>query len=75
VTAPEGHPNPKEWWKHARYMAYACLAGMLLFPLLALAVDGDTIDGIVWPYYLSLGLVVTVYTGGVSVASKWSGKT
>lgn len=54
-------------------MAYACLTGMLLFPLLALAVEGDTLDGIVWPYYLSLGLVVSVYTGGVALASRWSG--
>ncbi len=73
MTPPEGHPDPKSWWKHARYMAYASLTGMLLFPLLALAVEGDTLDGIVWPYYIGLSGVVVVYTGGVAVASKWSG--
>ncbi|MFP4104833.1 MAG: hypothetical protein ACLFVU_01990 [Phycisphaerae bacterium] len=59
----EPHPKPADRWKHRRRMAYAALAGMIAFPLLALVADGSALGPLAWPLYLSLGAIVAVYTG------------
>jgi len=62
----EPHPKPADRWRHRRRMAYAALAGMLAFPLLALVSDGNAIGALAWPVYLSLGAIVAVYTGAAT---------
>ena len=62
----EQHPKPADRWKHRRRMAYAALAGMLAFPLLAFAADGSQLEALAWPVYLSLGAIVAVYTGAAT---------
>lgn len=57
------HPNPNTRWLHRRVMAYASLAGGLLYPLLLLATDSAVLADVAWPFYGFAGSVVAVYTG------------
>ena len=69
MTPPNGHPDPNKWWLHARYMAYTCLAAMILFPFAAgWAPNGAAMADVAWPFYIGTSGVVAVYTGGVAVS-------
>jgi len=61
------HPNPKARWLHRRVMAYFCLAGSLLYPLLILATDSNTLANMAWTFYGFTGSVVAMYTGATIV--------
>ncbi|TQE96896.1 MAG: hypothetical protein FKY71_16380 [Spiribacter salinus] len=63
------HPNPAARWFHRRVMAYLCLSGSLLYPLLILATDSKTLADMAWTFYGFTGSVVAMYTGATIVES------
>jgi hypothetical protein len=56
-------PDPKKHWQNRRRMAWIALAGAMLYPMLVLFTDNESIAGIAPHYYLFAGAVVGAYIG------------
>lgn len=64
-------PNEADRWRNRRRMAWVSLWASLVYPLLALIVDGGVLAQIAMPFYTFTSAVVAVYIGGVVVDDKW----
>ena len=62
--------NPDRW-KNRRRMTWASLIAGLAFPLLILVTESDQLGAIAGPFYVFVGMVVSVYIGGAVVDDKW----
>jgi hypothetical protein len=58
-------------WKNRRRMAWASLAGGILFPLLVLGSDSQQLGSIAGAFYLFVGAVVGAYIGFATVDDRW----
>ena len=62
----EEHPNPEIRWKNRRRMAWCCVWGMLMYPVLVGVLESAHLADMALPFYASCGLVISVYIGGVA---------
>ena len=60
---PDTQQSTLDRWRNRRKMAWLSMLGGLLFPLLILATESDTLGQIALPFYGFVGAVVAAYIG------------
>ena len=63
--------EPADRWRNRRKMAWLSMLAGLLFPLLLLVTESAQLGLIATPFYVFVGMVVTVYIGGAVVDDHW----
>lgn len=63
----EEHPDPERRWKNRRRMAWMAMISGVLYPALFYLTDSPHLAAIAVPFYMFIGMVVSVYIG----ASTW----